>query len=80
MSTAAVVSDGVVLDYGAIGLRVRARADSAWGHYKAGDLGVIVGLNATDPVVRWDAGGLELQTSRHKLLAANPVPIPVVKK
>lgn len=66
------VPDGVVLDYRAIGLRVRAVQDSAWGHYQTGDMGVIVGLNSTDPVIKWDKGGPELQTSRHKLVSAEP--------
>jgi hypothetical protein len=62
--------DGTILDYHAVGLKVTAQKDSAWGHYKKGDQGVIVRLNPTDPVVRWEKSGTELQTSRHKLKSA----------
>jgi len=48
-------------------MRVVAVGDSSWGHYVRGNEGTIVKNNPTDPVVRWDASGKELQTSRQKI-------------
>jgi solute carrier family 25 oxoglutarate transporter 11 len=74
------LSDGLVLDFKAVGLRVKAVGDSGWKHYKKGDEGIITRLNPTDPVVRWDKkSGPDLQTSRRKLAAINK-PVEVVEK
>eukprot|EP00750_Incisomonas_marina_P012662 INCI17137.3.p1 GENE.INCI17137.3~~INCI17137.3.p1 ORF type:complete len:770 (+),score=103.90 INCI17137.3:206-2515(+) len=59
----------------AVGLRVVAVEDSAFGTYKAGDRGEIVGLAQVDPVVRWDGdGNVECQSSRTKLRASHVPP------
>ena len=63
-----IIADGVTA---VAGLRVVALEPSTFGNYAPGDVGEVVRLAASDPVVKWERSGEEHTASRNKLRAAH---------
>ena len=62
----------------AVGMKVVATTASEEGHHAAGDVGTIVRIDPTNPVVRWENSGAEYLTRRTQLQGVPPPIVPSV--